>query len=305
MISGAQMLIIGGTFPDSITTCDSQNSWGTHNLNLGKQNVDEQMWYDYLPNLTSYSVPSEIIAVVGGGPTGGATLKAPSEGFKNPDMTVYFGGTATAGVRTPTRAIPTSSSTPPPGSSRSLSIGAIVGIAIGGAAFLLILAFAGIFFIRRHRRKNDLPVVPAPAYSEAAQDFPSRLNHEYNPKNKLYARHDSVAQYSEMPSPARLFELDNTETAMEMLGIDPYHQQTRIPSPGNCTSQRSSSQQFSPVSQQTAFRDSARTELSAASTTAYTPDGPSSYSPTPTYTSIMQRHSSPIAVPSNSQNHSS
>jgi len=152
VISGAQMLIIGGTFPESITACDSQNTWGTHNLNLGKQNVDEAMWYGYLPNLTSYSVPSEIISIVGGGPAGGATLKAPSDGFKSPDMTVYFRENATAGARTPTRTIPTSTSTPslipPARSSRSLSIGAIVGIAVGGAAFLLILAFAGFYFIR-------------------------------------------------------------------------------------------------------------------------------------------------------------
>lgn len=65
VIDGAQMLIIGGTFPLS-DACDSQSSWGTHNLDMGKQNPGNAMWYDYQPNITSYVVPEEIISVVGG-----------------------------------------------------------------------------------------------------------------------------------------------------------------------------------------------------------------------------------------------
>lgn len=65
VIDGAQMLIIGGTFPLS-DDCDAPSVAGTHNLNLGKQNVDNAMWYQYLPNITSYEVPSEIISQIGG-----------------------------------------------------------------------------------------------------------------------------------------------------------------------------------------------------------------------------------------------
>lgn len=60
------MLIIGGNFPlkPPEQFCDSPATWGTHNLDLGKQSGS--MWAEYKANLTSYVVPSEIIAVVGG-----------------------------------------------------------------------------------------------------------------------------------------------------------------------------------------------------------------------------------------------
>jgi hypothetical protein len=65
VINGAQMLIIGGTFPAS-NMCDAPAVWGTHNLNLGKNNPDNAMWSKFYPNLTEYNVPPEIVAVVGG-----------------------------------------------------------------------------------------------------------------------------------------------------------------------------------------------------------------------------------------------
>ena len=65
VVNGAQMLIIGGTFPLT-DACDSPEVWGTHSLDLGKQNPGNAMWYDYRPNITSYVVPEEIISKVGG-----------------------------------------------------------------------------------------------------------------------------------------------------------------------------------------------------------------------------------------------
>ena len=59
------MLIIGGTFPLG-DVCDAPEVWGTHSLDLGKQNPDKAMWYNYRPNVTSYVVPDEIISKVGG-----------------------------------------------------------------------------------------------------------------------------------------------------------------------------------------------------------------------------------------------
>lgn len=63
VVNNGQMLIVGGTFPLS-DDCDSPTTWGTHNLDLGKQTG--KMWNDYQLNITSYVVPSEIISVVGG-----------------------------------------------------------------------------------------------------------------------------------------------------------------------------------------------------------------------------------------------
>ncbi len=63
VVNSGQMLIIGGTFPLS-EACDSPATWGTHNLDLGKQTG--VMWNDYQLNITSYVVPPEIISVIGG-----------------------------------------------------------------------------------------------------------------------------------------------------------------------------------------------------------------------------------------------
>lgn len=57
------MLVIGGTFPLS-DACDSPQTWGVHNVDMGK--VSGKQWNDYEVNLTTYTVPPEVIAVVGG-----------------------------------------------------------------------------------------------------------------------------------------------------------------------------------------------------------------------------------------------
>lgn len=59
------MLVIGGTFPLS-SDCDDLPTWGTHNLDLGRQNAQNATWYQYLPNITSYVVPPDVIQKIGG-----------------------------------------------------------------------------------------------------------------------------------------------------------------------------------------------------------------------------------------------
>lgn len=65
VIDGSQMIIMGGTFPLT-TSCDSPNSYGMHNLDLGKQGVEPE-WAVFQPNITTYEVPAEIVSAVGGG----------------------------------------------------------------------------------------------------------------------------------------------------------------------------------------------------------------------------------------------
>jgi hypothetical protein len=62
-VVGGQMLIVGGTFPLT-SDCDAPAQWGTHNVDLGK--VSGHMWNTYQKNQTSYVVPPEVIAIVGG-----------------------------------------------------------------------------------------------------------------------------------------------------------------------------------------------------------------------------------------------
>lgn len=146
------MLIIGGTFPLT-DDCDAAPQWGAHNLVLGQQSEpDANPWQLYSPNLTTYAVPDEIISVVGGQATGGATRTAPAGGFDNSDLDVLMTKRASIAARTPTRPIPGATSSASSSGGTHLSTRAIVGIAVGGAVALIALVVGLCVFIRRHRR---------------------------------------------------------------------------------------------------------------------------------------------------------
>lgn len=146
------MLVIGGTFPLS-DECDAAPQWGAHNLVLGQQSdPDANHWQLYSPNLTTYAVPDEIISVVGGQATGGATKTAPAGGFDNSDLDVLMTKRASIAARTPTRPIPGATSSASSSGGTHLSTGAIVGIAVGGGVALIALVVGLCVFIRRHRR---------------------------------------------------------------------------------------------------------------------------------------------------------
>lgn len=152
VVNKGQMLVIGGTFPLT-DDCDAAPQWGAHNLVLGQQSdPDANPWQLYSPNLTTYAVPDEIISVVGGQATGGATRTAPAGGFDNSDLDVLMTKRASAAARTPTRPIPGATSSASSSGGTHLSTGAIVGIAVGGAVALIALIVGLCVFIRRHRR---------------------------------------------------------------------------------------------------------------------------------------------------------
>jgi hypothetical protein len=65
IVNNGQMLVIGGSFPQSdAPSCDSPNTWGVHNVDLGK--VSGKAWNSYNPNLTTYAVPPEVVSEIGG-----------------------------------------------------------------------------------------------------------------------------------------------------------------------------------------------------------------------------------------------
>ena len=169
VVSGAQMLIVGGTFPLS-TDCDAADQWGVHNLDMGKQNDKQALWELYSTNKTSYVVPPEIISVVGGSPKGGATKTAPAAGFGHADLKVLMTRKATVATRLPTRAV-----TPGTSSGPSLSTGALAGIAVGGAVVLIAVAVAGFCLFRRHRRINYHPP-PHPGHYHDSQSGTHQLS---------------------------------------------------------------------------------------------------------------------------------
>ncbi|ATZ49029.1 hypothetical protein BCIN_04g02290 [Botrytis cinerea B05.10] len=308
VVNGAQMLIVGGSFPKDQSTCDSPPSWGTHNVDLNEPAPGQASfnpWNTYQPNLTSYAVPSAIISVIGGSPTGGATMQAPSTGFQNGDLSVYFAQKASAVNRTPTRAITTAtaSSTSNPSANR-LGPGAIVGIVVGvvvGIVGLLAACFC-IFRIRKiraHVPEVSAPIVPAYGSGNASKMYPQRPDRSYDPQNPHIAQQRSTAAYQVLPShaPPDAVELSGTNSSLGNYttvnadrhsvynpnpdGVPPYtntwHHPNSPPQDQKSFSPTSQNNQFSPVP----------TELDGESAIF-------SASPTPTYSTLGRMTSKKI-----------
>ncbi|KAI5928639.1 hypothetical protein F4810DRAFT_717191 [Camillea tinctor] len=212
VIDNAQMIVMGGTFPLDDTTCDVPQQWGSHNLDLGKQNPQGAQWYLYQPNVTSYVVPEEIIDAIGGGPEGGATKTTPDGGFDQPDLSVYLSRKFTVATRTPTRSVPGATGM---SSGAALSSGAIAGIAVGSAAALIMALVGCCWFIRRHRRRwyQQHPGTPG----SMPHTYTSEAGGEWTPYSSP-SHHTPVSPYEPSsfprhpdnipPIPAQPVELD-------------------------------------------------------------------------------------------------
>ncbi|KAK4187144.1 hypothetical protein QBC35DRAFT_385482 [Podospora australis] len=171
VVNNAQMLVVGGTYSNDTTNmCDVETIGGQHNMNLGEENPANALWAEYQPKLTTYAVPTFVMSAVGGRNTGGANIKAPISGFNAPDLNVLMTRKAVISSRTPTREIsyptdPNAGNGITSGTTQPLSTGAIVGISVGGAAFLVAL-LAGCCLFVRHRQKHykeaRQPVHPVP-----------------------------------------------------------------------------------------------------------------------------------------------
>ncbi|ESZ97136.1 hypothetical protein SBOR_2494 [Sclerotinia borealis F-4128] len=302
VVDGAQMLIVGGSFPGDQFSCDTVNSWGTHNLNLNEPAANLP-WNTYQPNLTSYVVPSAIISRVGGSPTGGATMKSPSAGFQNNDLSVYFQQKASAVNRTPTRAITTAtgSSTSKPSSGNKLAPGVVAGIVV-----VLVVAIVGLFaacfcVIRIRKNRAYVPEVSAPVPpvyggGNASKMFPQRPDRSYDPKNPHIAQQRSTSTYQVLSHAPDAVELSGHNSSLgdyttvnadgnihsSKQGVPPYtinwhHPTSPSENYSSPTSPYSQQNQFSPVP----------TELDGESTIL-------SASPTPRYSTLGRMTSKKI-----------
>ncbi|KAK4456125.1 hypothetical protein QBC34DRAFT_287001, partial [Podospora aff. communis PSN243] len=148
VIDKGQMIIIGGTFPLT-KDCDVPDQFGSHNLDMGLQNTDLSPWKLYRSNLTSYVVPASLLSAIGGNASGNATKASPTEGFSHPDLRVLMTRKASIALRTPTRAITTSTSPPSSSSGVQLSTGAIAGISVGFGLALIIALLSCIILFKR------------------------------------------------------------------------------------------------------------------------------------------------------------
>ncbi|KAK5013024.1 hypothetical protein LTR39_003853 [Cryomyces antarcticus] len=212
VIDRDQMLVIGGTFEQD-QDCDAATVWGTHNLNLGENGPAKAMWESFWPNITKYSVPPEIIAQVGGGVAGGATVKNPAQSWNNRDLGVYFSRQATVSARTPTRAIPTSTA-PASGNSTSNTnnspstshTGAIAGGVVGGVLGLILVLAVVLRCLRRRKNKEEHPVAVSPAElpanrSSAAYTDPKTLDSYGTQVQNSGGTYSSAHTTSPLPSP--------------------------------------------------------------------------------------------------------
>ncbi|KAK3681024.1 hypothetical protein B0T22DRAFT_388603 [Podospora appendiculata] len=152
VVNGAQMLVIGGTYSNDTTyMCDADNVWGEHNMNLGEQNKETAIWGSFIPTLTTYAVPTDILTAVGGAPAGGAKTTAPISGFDAPDLSVLMTRKADISTRAPTRVVSATATATPPSTATPLSTGAIAGIAVGSTVGLIALLTSCCCMIRYHQ----------------------------------------------------------------------------------------------------------------------------------------------------------
>lgn len=168
----SQMLVIGGRAMNDTSSCDADVVMGQHNMVLGKDNPEKAIWARFQPDLSTYTLPTDIVTVVGGSPTGGATVTAPKTGFDAPDMSTLMTRKPRLAERTATRNVTsftaTATSSPTSDPKSGLSTGAIAGIAVG-ASVAGIAALAGLcFFCIRRRQKHYKQPRVAPVTSNPA-----------------------------------------------------------------------------------------------------------------------------------------
>jgi hypothetical protein len=222
VVRNAQMLVIGGTYSnDTDFMCDAESVWGQHNMALSQENPDNDIWGEYIPSVTTYTVPSFILTAVGGDKTGGATVTKPASGFVAPELTALMTRKAVVTPRSPTRSIPTPAPTQSnPGNETEgpapvLSTGAIAGIAIGGFFGLLALVASCCLLIRRRQvyyanpRQDgqsvpsdawgtSIPSVFSPAVSTQATTYvPPVQSPILLPSSPIYPRAELATDYSQ------------------------------------------------------------------------------------------------------------
>ncbi|KAF1955602.1 hypothetical protein CC80DRAFT_87779 [Byssothecium circinans] len=177
VINRDQMIVMGGWYTTS-DICDSPNSQGQHNMNLGYNGPAKSLWDKYDPKVSKYFVPTPVISAIGGGPTGGATAKTPTN-WDNADLGTYFTRVPTFSARAATRVVPTGTSIPSEtGSPKKTNVGAIVGGVVGGLVGLILILSLVLFCLHRRKKtlkeKNEVNNAPPPS-ELAATSLPQEL----------------------------------------------------------------------------------------------------------------------------------
>ncbi|KAF2704804.1 hypothetical protein K504DRAFT_389220 [Pleomassaria siparia CBS 279.74] len=246
VVNRDQMLIIGGAFPNT-DQCDAPAGMGQHNMNLGYNGPAKALWDKYDPKVSTYFVPTPVIAVVGGGPTGGATVSKPAT-WDNNDLGVYFTRTPSfTSVRAATRTIPTGTLKPSStGNPRKTNVGAIAGGIVGGLVVLITSLLLILFCLhfKKKARKNageKATVLSSPPPVELAATAP--IHEMSTPGTTKYMSMDQqpdMAHYSAFSGSASMHSHSRSMSNENRPPTSPYPPQaysptslTHFPSPYN------------------------------------------------------------------------
>jgi hypothetical protein len=238
VVNGDQMIVLGGWYTESATDCDSPKSQGQHNMNLGYNGPANALWDRYDPKISKYYVPTPIISAIGGGPTGGATVKAPGS-WDRADLGVLLTRVPSFTARVATRPLPTSTGDSSPKSAKKTSVGAIAGGVVGGLVALILILGLVLFCLNRRKKAlktksttmehKSPPPAELAAISPEAQELPTRGMTKYmsvapsDPGNHpaAYSGRESTHsravsddyRYVASPYPARQYPASPTHTA--------------------------------------------------------------------------------------------
>ncbi|KAI6764916.1 unnamed protein product [Fusarium graminearum] len=253
----SQLFVIGGTYTDT-DACDlAVNAWAMHNFwtgTLHNEGDNETYWALYDPDITKNVVPADVYNVTGGNKDGGAKVVSPKGGFDtgNKPLQDLFGRRPEIAERTPTRAIPSATGSPKATASPSphpkskLSVGAIVGIAVGGAAglalVLLVWFYIGKRVIRRReaRRHSAMTQVHHGSYGGSVTGPPSAVSPQTWPGSWTMGSEPVSPQHATPHQAFSVSQVPPTELPTEHPGM---HDVSELPQyPGGSKSPLSSTE---------------------------------------------------------------
>lgn len=188
-----------------------------HNLVMSKDGPGKTYWDVFDPAHAEYVVPEDIVAVVGGDGTGGATVRSPKNNFEYNDVGVLFGRTYQPSARTPTRTAPvalvttTAAATGDSGvfSTHGKRATILVPVLLGTAALVGVVLF--VLSRRRRRLRRILAVTEPPGYkpyNPTAAD--SVITSSYTPTATPSGFHPPYPPPQPTPTPVMMLSYDNT-----------------------------------------------------------------------------------------------
>lgn len=190
LIQGNKLMVFGGSKVKVVerfaapSTCDLKSNAGFI------MDLSNAAWLEnYDGKKANYTVPERVRAVIGGDPTGGATVGQPVDGFADPTLSEILRVPVNTASSSPTSTESGNSPIPTSGSGEGgLATGAIVGIAIAA----VIIAIGGLFFLYRwtKNRKRQKLEGSDPDNLNSKSELPGLPNNlGYDEQKKIYRDH--------------------------------------------------------------------------------------------------------------------